>query len=174
MEGSMWWLDYTQSPNTLIGESFEQVLFSDNSNNQQSNENKTYLRISHVIERIDHAGYFALFDMPIPGRRKLSMLADTRGNANRWLDKNIQRSFSRGGRARNSKIKPFEMFQSEVVWKFDVGIFSEHGTKHLTAMISVGQCPSQEVPLHQFDQLDQDLLTVLLFGILKLLKISFV
>ena len=32
---------------------FEKVLFSYNSNNQQSNENKTYSKISRVIERID-------------------------------------------------------------------------------------------------------------------------
>ena len=41
------------SSTTVFGEIFEQVLFSYNSNDQQSNENKTYSKISHVIERID-------------------------------------------------------------------------------------------------------------------------
>ena len=38
---------------TVFGQIFEQVLFSYNLNNQQSNENKTYSKISLVIERID-------------------------------------------------------------------------------------------------------------------------
>ena len=44
----MFWILYT-----VFGEIFEQVLFSYNSNNQQSYENKTYPKISRVIEMID-------------------------------------------------------------------------------------------------------------------------
>ena len=78
---------------TILAESFEQDLFSYNSYNQQSNENKTYSKIFHVIERIDHAGYFALFDMLIPRQRMLSVLVNTRDNANRWLDKEHTKQF---------------------------------------------------------------------------------
>ena len=36
--------------------------------------------------------------------------------------------FSRGGRAGNSKIKPFEIFLLAVIRKFDIRNFPEYGT----------------------------------------------
>ena len=44
---------FVRQRDTVFGEIFEQVLFSYNSNNHQSNKNKTYSKISLVIERID-------------------------------------------------------------------------------------------------------------------------
>ena len=55
---------------------FKQVSFSYNSNNQQSNENNTYLKISLVIERIDQVTSLSL-KVLIPRRWKLSMLVHT-------------------------------------------------------------------------------------------------
>ena len=51
----MWYQASHQCPqhSTVFGEIFEQVLFSYKSNNQQSNENKTYSKIFLVIAKFD-------------------------------------------------------------------------------------------------------------------------
>ena len=50
---TIWHFNFTTQKHTVFGETFQQALFSYSSNNQQSNENKTYSKFSHVIAKFD-------------------------------------------------------------------------------------------------------------------------